>query len=250
MTDYKVYTDGACEGNPGPGGWGAIIKTGNTVKIVYGGKDNTTNNQMEMLAVIKAMMHIPQGSNIVIVTDSTYVKDGITKWIQNWKRNGWKTAKGKPVKNKQLWEKMNEEMTRHGAVSFEWVKGHSGNPNNELADKWAGEGIQLMRQTPKVYADQISFESVEAVDALTAAVNMDITQFLNTLKELKAMQGNKHFKGNISFWRTDINSVNVDTGVLVYGGLELYYDDVKHLTVEEFKQGFTVETTPFNVIRD
>lgn len=142
MTDKKViiYTDGACSGNPGKGGWGAIMMYGDTKKEIYGGKELTTNNQMELRAVIEALRSLKRSCEIELYTDSSYVKDGITKWIHGWKQNGWRTASKKPVKNEELWRELDEEIKRH-QIDWHWVKGHAGNEYNEIADELARKGI-------------------------------------------------------------------------------------------------------------
>ena len=131
-----IYTDGACKGNPGPGGWGAVLKYGNNVKEIKGFSPETTNNIMELTAVIEALKSLTRSCDIIITTDSNYVKDGITKWIHKWKKKGWKTANKKPVKNKELWQVLEEETNRH-EIKWEWVRGHSGHPENERADELA-----------------------------------------------------------------------------------------------------------------
>jgi ribonuclease HI len=136
----KIYTDGACRGNPGPGGWGALIIENEEEWSLWGGENNTTNNQMEMTAAIKALEYFENSSDIYLTTDSNYVKDGIEKWIAGWKRNGWKTASKKPVKNKELWMRLDELNNFHN-VSWNWVKGHSGHRENEIADSLANKGI-------------------------------------------------------------------------------------------------------------
>ena len=136
----NIYTDGACKGNPGIGGWGAILEYGNTKKEIKGYSINTTNNIMELTAVIKALECLNRKCQIVITTDSNYVKNGITKWIHNWKAKGWKTASKKPVKNKDLWIKLDQLAANH-TIDWKWVKGHSGHQENERADLLANEGI-------------------------------------------------------------------------------------------------------------
>ena len=131
-----IYTDGACRGNPGPGGWGSILICGDYRKEIKGGSLLTTNNIMELTAVIKALELLKKPSNLQITTDSTYVKDGITKWIFQWKKKGWKTAGKQLVKNKKLWQELETETQRH-TIQWEWVKGHSGHPDTERADKLA-----------------------------------------------------------------------------------------------------------------
>ena len=136
----KIYTDGSCIGNPGKGGWAAIILNEGKKTEIKGSKKDTTNNQMELLAPIKALKEIPKGSKVQIFTDSKYVKSGITEWIHNWKKNGWKTANKQEVKNKELWIELDTERQKHN-VSWKWVKGHSGHPKNEIADALANKGI-------------------------------------------------------------------------------------------------------------
>ena len=131
-----IYTDGACKGNPGPGGWGAVLKYADSVKEIKGFSADTTNNIMELTAVIEALKSLTRSCEIIITTDSNYVKDGITKWIHQWKTKGWKTTGKKPVKNKDLWQKLENETQRHN-IKWEWVKGHSGHPENERADELA-----------------------------------------------------------------------------------------------------------------
>ena len=135
-----IYTDGACKGNPGPGGWGALLKYKEHKKEINGFSKNTTNNIMELTAVIESLLIIKQKSDITIITDSNYVKDGITKWIANWKNKGWKTSNKKPVKNKDLWKKLDDLSNNH-KIKWEWVRGHTGNPGNERADELANEAI-------------------------------------------------------------------------------------------------------------
>ena len=135
-----IYTDGACKGNPGPGGWGALLKYKEHKKEINGFSKNTTNNIMELTAVIESLLIIKQKSDITIITDSNYVKDGITKWITNWKNKGWKTSSKKPVKNKDLWKKLDDLSNNHN-IKWEWVRGHTGNPGNERADQLANEAI-------------------------------------------------------------------------------------------------------------
>ncbi|MEJ8562763.1 ribonuclease HI [Yoonia sp. GPGPB17] len=146
MPDLFAYTDGACSGNPGPGGWGALLvaRDGNTVlkeRELCGGEAETTNNRMELLAAITALETLDRPTTLTIVTDSSYVKDGITKWIHGWKARGWKTAAKKPVKNEDLWRRLEEATQRHD-VTWEWVKGHAGHPENEKADELARAGME------------------------------------------------------------------------------------------------------------
>ena len=139
---YVIYTDGACSGNPGPGGWGAIILDEEKNKISISGKEKaTTNNRMELMAPIMALRKIKKASKIIIYTDSTYLKNGITVWIKNWEKNGWKNASKKPVKNKDLWV-MLSELSKGQVIEWKWVKAHRGNKYNEIADKLATEAIK------------------------------------------------------------------------------------------------------------
>ncbi|MEK0164462.1 ribonuclease HI [Phaeobacter sp. JH18-32] len=145
MADLFAYTDGACSGNPGPGGWGVLLRAmdGDTVvkeKELQGGEAETTNNRMELLAAINALESLARPSTLTVVTDSAYVKNGVTGWIHGWKRNGWKTASKKPVKNVELWQRLDEAQRRH-TVTWEWVKGHAGHPENERADELARAGM-------------------------------------------------------------------------------------------------------------
>ena len=135
-----VYTDGACSGNPGPGGWGAILTYGEHRKELNGGDRETTNNRMELMAAIAALELLNRPSTVDLHTDSVYLRDGITKWINNWKRNNWKTAAKKPVKNADLWQRLEEARQAHD-VRFHWVKGHAGHPENERADELARAGM-------------------------------------------------------------------------------------------------------------
>jgi ribonuclease HI len=144
MQSVEIYSDGACKGNPGPGGWGVLLRYGKHEKQLYGGERETTNNRMELMAVIAGLQGLKRSSHVRVVTDSQYVKNGITQWIHNWKRNGWKTAARKPVKNADLWQRLDQEVAKH-QVEWKWVKGHSGHPENELADRLANKGIEEFR---------------------------------------------------------------------------------------------------------
>ncbi len=137
----EIWTDGACSGNPGPGGWGAVLKSGKHEKELHGGEAQTTNNRMEMMAAIKALAALRQPSQVRLHTDSTYLKDGLTKWIHGWKRNGWKTAAKKPVRNQDLWQALDTACARHD-IEWVWVKGHAGDPGNERADALARQGAR------------------------------------------------------------------------------------------------------------
>ena len=140
VTEVVIYADGACRGNPGPGGWGAWLKSGEHEKEMFGGDKLTTNNRMELTAVIEALASLKQRCQITVYTDSSYVKDGITKWIHGWKARGWTTADKKPVKNIELWQRLDALNAAH-AVTWRWVKGHSGDPGNERADRLANQGV-------------------------------------------------------------------------------------------------------------
>ena len=135
-----IFTDGACKGNPGPGGWGAVLKYGDHVKELKGYSSETTNNIMELTAVIEALKSLTRPCKIILTTDSNYVKNGITEWIHSWKKKGWKTANKKPVKNKEYWQQLDVEVQRH-TIDWKWVKGHSGHPENERADELANEAV-------------------------------------------------------------------------------------------------------------
>ena len=137
----KIYTDGACSGNPGRGGWGAILLFADHQKEIYDGEEYTTNNKMELMAVIKSLEIIKGTYEIIIYTDSVYVKKGITEWIFNWKKNNWKTAKKQPVKNQELWQRLDEEVKKHQSIQWVWVKGHSGDYYNERADELARRSL-------------------------------------------------------------------------------------------------------------
>jgi ribonuclease HI len=149
MPELFAYTDGACSGNPGPGGWGVLLvaRRGDDVvkeRELNGGEAETTNNRMELLAAIHALEALDRASAITVVTDSAYVKNGVTGWIHSWKQNGWRTAAKKPVKNVELWQRLDEAQSRH-EVTWEWVKGHAGHPENERADALASEGMKPFR---------------------------------------------------------------------------------------------------------
>ncbi len=146
MADVEIYTDGACRGNPGPGGWGALLRCGRHEKELFGGEPDTTNNRMELMAAIQALESLTRGCKVSLTTDSVYVRSGITEWLPNWKKRGWKTAAKKPVKNADLWQRLDQATEGHD-ISWHWVKGHSGHPENERADQLANRGIdQLSRR--------------------------------------------------------------------------------------------------------
>ena len=141
MPPITIYTDGACSGNPGPGGWGAWLQSGDHKKELFGGEPETTNNRMELMAAIKALEALKRKpSKVELYTDSVYVRDGITKWIHNWKKNGWRTAAKKPVKNDDLWKELDAQISQHN-ISWHWVKGHAGIEGNEKADALANRGM-------------------------------------------------------------------------------------------------------------
>ena len=138
----EIYADGACKGNPGPGGWGVLLRTGGREKEIFGGEAQTTNNRMELTAVIEALRSLETGSRVRVYTDSQYVQKGISEWIHNWKRRGWLTSDRKPVKNVDLWKVLDKVAGEH-AVKWHWVKGHAGHPENERADALANKGIEV-----------------------------------------------------------------------------------------------------------
>ena len=144
MNKVEIFTDGACKGNPGPGGWGAVLRYGTTEKEIYGSSKNTTNNIMELTAVIESLKNLKKPCELIITTDSKYVKNGITEWIHNWKKNGWRTAAKKEVKNKELWIELDSLIQIH-SISWDWVKGHSGHPENERADLLANVAIEKLK---------------------------------------------------------------------------------------------------------
>ncbi|MGB7406655.1 MAG: ribonuclease HI [Pacificimonas sp.] len=142
MTDkVEIATDGACKGNPGPGGWGALLRSGERERELYGYEPATTNNRMELRAAIEALNALKRPCDVILSTDSVYVRDGITKWVHGWKRNGWKTAAKKPVKNAELWQALVAAADRH-EIDWRWVKGHAGDPDNERADRLANLAIE------------------------------------------------------------------------------------------------------------
>jgi ribonuclease HI len=143
MSEVVIYADGACKGNPGPGGWGAVLKSGDVEKEMFGGETMTTNNRMELTAVIEALASLKRRCAVTIYTDSIYVKDGITKWIHGWKTRGWMTADKKPVKNVELWKRLDTLNAAHD-VQWRWVKGHAGDEGNERADRLANKGVETL----------------------------------------------------------------------------------------------------------
>ncbi len=144
MSTVAIWTDGACSGNPGPGGWGVILVAGEHRKELFGGEPDTTNNRMELMAAISALEALKKPCEITLHIDSQYVRQGITQWIHGWKKNGWKTADKKPVKNAELWQRLEEAAKQH-CIDWQWVKGHAGNPMNERADELAREGVKQAR---------------------------------------------------------------------------------------------------------
>jgi ribonuclease HI len=147
MKHVQIYTDGACRGNPGPGGWGALLRYGDSEREIHGGERHTTNNRMELTAAIRALQALRASCRVDVYTDSEYVRKGITEWLAGWKRRGWRTADRKPVKNADLWELLDAEAARH-QVSWHWVRGHNGHPENERADQLANHGVdECLRNT-------------------------------------------------------------------------------------------------------
>jgi len=141
MSEVKIYTDGACRGNPGPGGWGALLLSNGKERELCGGELATTNNRMELTAAIRGLSALTRRCNVIVYTDSEYVRRGIDEWLAGWKARGWKTAAKKPLKNKDLWVELDELASKH-AISWRWVKGHAGNPGNERADQLANLGLE------------------------------------------------------------------------------------------------------------
>lgn len=137
----ELFTDGACKGNPGPGGWGALLRYGRKEKELYGGEANTTNNRMELMAAIKGLNALTRPCQVILTTDSKYVKQGVNQWLAGWKKNGWKTASKQPVKNKDLWVLLDEACQKH-QIEWQWVKGHAGHEGNERADQLANKGVE------------------------------------------------------------------------------------------------------------
>jgi len=143
LNHVVIYTDGACRGNPGPGGWGALLSFGDHQKELFGGEAETTNNRMELMAAIQGLAALKRGCRVDLFTDSQYVRLGITQWLENWKRKGWKTANRKPVKNQDLWQALDSEAARH-EIHWHWVKGHAGDEGNERADALANRGVDAL----------------------------------------------------------------------------------------------------------
>lgn len=140
-TKVVIHTDGACKGNPGPGGWGALLEYAEAKKELFGGEAMTTNNRMELMAVIQALKALTRPCDVLVVTDSQYVQKGVESWLSSWKAKSWKTASGKPVANRDLWETLDAELAKH-EVSWEWVRGHQGHDGNERADELANQGVR------------------------------------------------------------------------------------------------------------
>lgn len=145
LNKVEIFTDGACRGNPGPGGWGALLRSGTTEKSLYGGEADTTNNRMELTAAIEALRALKRPCRVALTTDSQYVRKGITEWLPNWKKRNWKTAAKAPVKNADLWRALDEMAAKH-EIEWHWVKGHSGHRENELADALANRGIDELKR--------------------------------------------------------------------------------------------------------
>lgn len=144
MPEVEIFTDGACRGNPGPGGWAALLRSQGVEKMFSGAEQETTNNQMELMAAIQGLEALKRASSVVLTTDSQYVRQGITQWIHGWKRNGWKTSQKQPVKNKMLWQRLDTAVAKH-QVEWHWVKGHSGHEENERVDMAANDAIDVMQ---------------------------------------------------------------------------------------------------------
>jgi ribonuclease HI len=144
MSEVEIFTDGACRGNPGPGGWAALLRSQGVEKMLSGAEPETTNNQMELMAAIQGLEALKRASIVVLTTDSQYVRQGITQWIHGWKRNGWKTSQKQPVKNKTLWQRLDAAVEKH-KVEWHWVKGHSGHEENERVDMAANDAIEVMQ---------------------------------------------------------------------------------------------------------
>jgi len=141
----EIFTDGACKGNPGPGGWGALLRYGENVKELFGGEENTTNNRMELMAAIVALETLNRPCQVVVTTDSQYVRQGITEWLEGWKKRNWKNSAKKPVKNADLWQRLDAATQPH-QIEWKWVKGHSGHPENEKADQLANKGVEELKK--------------------------------------------------------------------------------------------------------
>jgi ribonuclease HI len=145
----EIWTDGACKGNPGPGGWGALLRHGRHEKEMFGGAENTTNNRMELMGVIEALKALKRPCHVVVHTDSQYVQKGMAEWLPNWKRRGWKTADKKPVRNADLWQELDALVAQH-QVDWRWVRGHAGDPGNERADQLANQGVRSRRKHTEI----------------------------------------------------------------------------------------------------
>lgn len=144
MKKIQIYTDGACRGNPGPGGWGALLKYGAKEKRLFGGEPHTTNNRMELMAAIQALRALKEPCEIILTTDSQYVRKGVSEWLANWKQRGWKNSAKEPVKNVDLWQMLDQEAAKH-VIHWYWVRGHSGHVENEIADALANKGIDTLQ---------------------------------------------------------------------------------------------------------
>ncbi len=141
----EIFTDGACKGNPGPGGWGVLLRCGTTEKELYGGERQTTNNRMELMAAIEGLKALTKPCSVILTTDSQYVRKGITEWLAGWKRKNWRTSSGQPVKNQDLWQLLDEQSSRH-TVDWRWIKGHAGHRENEIADQLACRGAKAYQR--------------------------------------------------------------------------------------------------------
>lgn len=149
MAAIEIFTDGACKGNPGVGGWGVLLRLGSVERELWGAERDTTNNRMELSAAIEGLNALTRACEVDLTTDSVYVRNGITKWIFNWKRKGWKTSAGKPVSNKELWQALDQAVSQHKKVQWHWIKGHSGHAENERADQLANRGVDQLRAQNK-----------------------------------------------------------------------------------------------------
>lgn len=145
MSVVELFTDGACKGNPGPGGWGVWLRYGDHEKELFGGELETTNNRMELMAAIEGLKALKRGCQVSLTTDSEYLRKGVLEWMANWQRNGWRTSDKKPVKNQDLWQALASEMSRH-TIEWHWVRGHQGHPGNERADELANRGVEHILQ--------------------------------------------------------------------------------------------------------
>ena len=180
----EIYTDGACKGNPGPGGWGAVLTSGQHKKKIYGGEKDTTNNRMELLAAIRALEALKKPSEVNLHTDSQYLRKGMLEWIRGWKKNGWKTSAKKPVKNVELWKALDEQVALH-KVNWFWVKGHSGNAGNEMADQLANQGVDSVMRNDGVGEIHVveSKQVTSTMPSVTSTNSKTISELIDEVKE-------------------------------------------------------------------